>query len=181
MEGLRGYLCEGAKSSVLGLTPSMQREAGGSMPLGAAGPWMSNAGDTLHPDLKMCFKHKHSKAVLPSTGQGSRWRFRLWLRWSFLRQEDSDSKEVLGLLLYSHSPSFLPLLIVFFFFPTRKVFKRLLTCSHHLIIEKNMGNSLSTMDVASLWGAIYGLRKCKYKVQRLGFEDTVLLCACCTA
>lgn len=70
MEGLRGYLCDGAKSSVLGLTPSMQREAGGSIPPGAAGPWMSNVGDTLHPDFKMCFKHKHSKAVLPQLVRG---------------------------------------------------------------------------------------------------------------
>lgn len=53
MEGLRGYLCNGAKSRALGETPGVQREAGGATTSGARGPLMSNTGDTLYSDLKM--------------------------------------------------------------------------------------------------------------------------------
>lgn len=71
------------------------------------------------------------------------------------------------------------------FFPScpvsRSFIIHLLTYSHHVIIQKNTGHSLPTRDVASLWGAVYCRRKCVGQVQRLGFEEIGLLCACCTA
>lgn len=51
MGGLRGYLCDGARSRVLVTTPSKQRGAGGSTQPKDTGSLVSNIGDTLHSDL----------------------------------------------------------------------------------------------------------------------------------